>query len=98
MPTLRVAQVTHSQEAVLASHHHCPHCLRDVLWMITYLGGRPLPFNPRPLSPRRAPDGWAPGMFPIGGRQRLCMAPTAAHDPPRRFARVHTVHHCQEAA
>jgi hypothetical protein len=98
VPTLRLTDVTDGQEVVHGSQTQCPHCHHRIHWMITYQGGRPAPFDPEPLPTRYDTEhtGWAPGMFPIQGHPRLCMAPRNEHT--RQPANVLNLHTCQEAA
>jgi hypothetical protein len=98
LPTLGVNGVTPREEAVYGARHHCVRCRRPVHWMITNRGGRPQPFDPDPLPARYDTQhaGWAPGMFPILGRLRRCMAPWTAFTPERQatIAIVLTLHVC----
>lgn len=100
MPTLGSPQVTTREEAVYGTRHHCIRCRRAVHWMITCRGGRPLPFDLEPLPVRYDSQhtGWAPGMFPIGGRLRRCMAPWTKFTPERQatLSIVLTVHTCPQ--
>jgi hypothetical protein len=100
--TLRAADITYSEESVYASRTVCIRCRRPVLWMITNRSGQPLPFDPHalPVIYDAQHTGWAPGMFPIGGRQRRCMAPWTEFPAHRRasIANVLTLHTCRRAA
>lgn len=108
MPTLRTEERTDSEEQVYGVWQKCPQCHRPIMWMTTYRNGRPAPFNPQALcvaelgglsGPQLAEDGWAPAMYTIGGRKRLCMAPVALRPPGESSPeRVMTLHHCLDAA
>lgn len=79
----------------------CRHCQRPTLWMINHQGHLAA-FDTDPLPARYDGDqaGWAPGLFPIAGKLRRCMAPITAFTPERQetIANVLTVHHCQDSA
>lgn len=96
MPTLRTEERTDSEERVYGIRQKCPRCRRPILWLITYRNGCPAPFDPQPAQD--TPDGWAPGMYTIGGRKRLCMLPRALHTPTTPPGGMLQIHHCLGAA
>lgn len=99
MPTLR--DTTDDRESLDVPRRRCKFCRRLVMYMLTCHNGAQFAFDAEPC-PARYDDGsgWAPGMFYVGGRLRMCMAPMPLHPPAkrRRIAHVMQIHTCRVAA
>lgn len=85
---------------VYGTRTRCVRCRREVVWMMTYRSGKPLPFDAEPLPTRYDVEriGWAPCTLTVAGRQRRCMAPRSLHPPHSHPANVLTVHECLRTA
>lgn len=100
MVTLRVPDLTSSQESLNAPRQRCIHCRRLIIWLAT-CHGRDFAFEPDPeLTKYDDGSGWAPGQFMVGGKLRFCFAPLPLHPPAkrRRIANVMRLHRCRSAA
>lgn len=100
MPTLLDSGGNARKDEVYGTRTRCARCRRELVWMMTYRGGKPRPFDAEPLPIRYDVEriGWAPCTLTVAGRQRRCMAPRSLHPPQSRPMNVLTVHECLRRA